>query len=40
MPAMLQGAILFVVGCVVVYGMIACIGSAQGGHDKPHHGHH
>lgn len=41
MPAMLQGVVLFVIGCVVVYAMIACVGrGAQSGHDKPHHGHH
>lgn len=43
MPAVLQGVVLFVVGCLVVYGLIACVGrGTQDGHDKPHggHGHH
>lgn len=44
MPGLLQGIVLFLVGCVVVYGLIASLkpkaaeeGHGHGGHG---HGHH
>lgn len=41
MPAVLQGVILFVVGCAVVYALVACVGrGTSDGGDAPHHGHH
>ncbi|MCR6632547.1 MAG: hypothetical protein NVV74_22270 [Magnetospirillum sp.] len=43
MPGLLQGLVLFAVGCVVVYGLIASLkakagGESHGGHGG--HGHH
>lgn len=49
MPGLLQGIVLFLVGCVVVYGLIAALkpkqageGHGHGGHGSSHggHGHH
>lgn len=44
MPGVFQGVVLFLVGCVVVYGLVASVkSSAKGGHDAGHghgHGHH
>jgi hypothetical protein len=45
MPGLLQGIVLFAVGCVVVYGLIASLKAKAGGEGHGHgghggHGHH
>lgn len=40
MPAVLQGIVLFLVGSVIIYGLIASISAKQGGQDKAHGGGH
>lgn len=43
MPGLLQGVVLFLVGCVVVYGLIASLKpkqSAEGHGSHGGHGHH
>lgn len=40
MPAVLQGFVLFLVGCVVIYGLVSSISTKQGGHDSAHGGGH
>lgn len=44
MPGLLQGIVLFAVGCVVVYGCIAALKPKAGGEGHGHghggHGHH
>lgn len=40
MPAVMQGIVLFLVGSVVIYGLVSAIKTKQGGHDKAHGGGH
>lgn len=45
MPGLLQGIVLFLVGCVVVYGCISALKPKQAGEGHGHgghggHGHH
>jgi hypothetical protein len=44
MPAVLQGFVLFLVGCVVIYGLVNSLSAKQDGgdsHGGGHgHGHH
>lgn len=40
MPGLLQGVVLFLVGCVVVYGLIAALKPKQGAEGHGGHGGH
>jgi len=41
MPGVLQGFVLFLVGCAVIYGLVSALKPKQGGgHDAHGHGGH